>query len=96
MSEKQQPPSYPVPQGYPQGAPVGVAPNVVNVIPPANAGQQYRDQLFALCAQGQHERKTEYGVCGIITAIACFPIGLICLFMDTNVKCSRCGVSLPK
>jgi hypothetical protein len=35
-------------------------------------------------------------VCGIITAIALFPFGLICLFLDINVKCSRCGVSLPK
>ena len=30
--------------------------------------------VFALCAQGQHERKTEYGVCGIITAIVCLPL----------------------
>jgi hypothetical protein len=53
----------------------------------APAGQQYRDQcksilsigtsysnyitVFALCAQGRHERKREYGLCGIITAIVC-------------------------
>ena len=45
MSEKQEVPSYPVPQAVPQvqGAP-GVAPNVINVIPAANIGQQYRDQ----------------------------------------------------
>jgi hypothetical protein len=28
---------------------------------------------------GQHDPVTRYGVCGIITAILCFPIGLICL-----------------
>ena len=54
MSEKQEVPSYPVPQAVPsypvpqavpqvQGAP-GVAPNVINVVPAANIGQQYRDQ----------------------------------------------------
>jgi len=33
----------------------------------------YSDYLtvFAQCAQGQHEQKTEYGMCGIITAIVC-------------------------
>ncbi|KAF8800561.1 hypothetical protein BYT27DRAFT_7199677 [Phlegmacium glaucopus] len=60
------------------------------------AGQSYRDQLFAQCALGNHERKTEYGMFGIIMAVACFPCGLICLFMDTQDKCSRCGVSLQK
>ena len=27
--------------------------------------------VFARCAQGQHERKTEYGMCGIVTAVVC-------------------------
>ncbi|KAF8155761.1 hypothetical protein B0H34DRAFT_798882 [Crassisporium funariophilum] len=60
------------------------------------AGEAYRDQLFAQCAQGNHERKTEYGMCGILTAVFCFPCGLICLFSDSQEKCSRCGVSLEK
>ncbi|KAK7020541.1 hypothetical protein R3P38DRAFT_3198168 [Favolaschia claudopus] len=34
------------------------------------------------------------GVCGIITAVVCFPIGLICLFIDTEQKCDRCGIKL--
>jgi len=63
---------------------------------PAVIAQNYRDQLFAQCAQGNHERKTEYGVCGIITAIFLFPCGLICLFMDKKETCLRCGVSLNK
>ncbi|KAF8155762.1 hypothetical protein B0H34DRAFT_675899 [Crassisporium funariophilum] len=93
----QGPPGYPVAQQYPStpgsipGAPVPVVP-----VDNAAAGQAYRDQLFAQCAQGNHERKTEYGMCGIITAIACFPCGLICLFSDSQEKCSRCGVSLEK
>ena len=37
--------------------------------------------MFALCAQGQHERKIEYGVCGIITAIVCLPSSYLYDFM---------------
>ena len=37
--------------------------------------------VFARCAQGQHERKTEYGVCGIITALVCLPSS--CLQRET-------------
>jgi hypothetical protein len=29
--------------------------------------------VWALCAQGQHVRQTEYGACGRITAIVCLP-----------------------
>ncbi|CAA7264400.1 unnamed protein product [Cyclocybe aegerita] len=62
----------------------------------AALGRQYRDQLFAQCAIGNHERTTTYGVCGIVTAIFCFPCGLICLFNDVEEKCARCGVNLEK
>ncbi|THU97184.1 hypothetical protein K435DRAFT_620327, partial [Dendrothele bispora CBS 962.96] len=45
----------------------------------AQIGEEYRAALFAQCAQGKHSPKTTYGPCGIVTAIICFPIGLICL-----------------
>ncbi|KAF8966605.1 hypothetical protein BDZ97DRAFT_620977 [Flammula alnicola] len=60
----------------------------------ATLGQQYRDQLFAQCAMGNHQPKTNFGICGIITAVMCFPCGLICLFKDTDITCARCGVLL--
>ncbi|THU83143.1 hypothetical protein K435DRAFT_690119 [Dendrothele bispora CBS 962.96] len=60
----------------------------------AQIGEEYRAALFAQCAQGRHSPKTTYGPCGIITAIICFPFGLICLFSDTEKKCDRCGVQL--
>ncbi|KAH9924665.1 uncharacterized protein BXZ73DRAFT_50380, partial [Epithele typhae] len=47
--------------------------------------------VFALCAQGQHDVTTKYGIAGIITAIACFPCGLIALFLDVEKRCVRCG-----
>ncbi|KDR80329.1 hypothetical protein GALMADRAFT_242704 [Galerina marginata CBS 339.88] len=75
------------------GQPMG-APPMDPAMAAAIAGQQYRDQLFAQCAMGNHERVTEYGVLGIITAVVCFPCGLICLFADTKHKCQRCGVSM--
>ncbi len=34
---------------------------------------------LARCARGDHDVETKYGVCGIITAVVCFPCGLICL-----------------
>ncbi|CAK5277364.1 unnamed protein product [Mycena citricolor] len=61
---------------------------------PAEIGEQYRAGLYAQCAQGVHQPTTKYGVCGIITAVVCFPIGLICLFSDSEQKCDRCGVKL--
>ncbi|KAL0576397.1 hypothetical protein V5O48_005586 [Marasmius crinis-equi] len=51
--------------------------------------------LFAQCAQGMHTPRTDYGIAGIIVAILCFPLGLICLFVDRRRKCDRCGVGLP-
>ncbi|KAF7305073.1 hypothetical protein MKEN_01222300 [Mycena kentingensis (nom. inval.)] len=77
------------PQGYPSPPAGGFAPNSAAAI-----GEQYRHALFAACAQGNHSPTTKYGVCGIITAILCFPIGLICLFTDTEQRCDRCGIKL--
>ncbi|KAI0306485.1 hypothetical protein B0F90DRAFT_1623531 [Multifurca ochricompacta] len=62
-------------------------------IPPDEwAGQQYRNQ--PLCARGDHDVTTGFGLCGIICAILLFPIGLIFLCIDTEKKCARCGVRL--
>ena len=38
-----------------------------------------RDIVLARCAHGEHDPQNKYGICGIITALVCFPIGLICL-----------------
>ncbi|KAF7294857.1 hypothetical protein MIND_01023600 [Mycena indigotica] len=96
--------SPPPPQGYPPQQNYAPAPQqgyaqqpVYSPQPqptPAQVGENYRAQLFAQCAQGQHSPTTKYGVCGIITAVVCFPIGLICLFIDTEQRCDRCGIKL--
>ncbi|KDR74033.1 hypothetical protein GALMADRAFT_157830 [Galerina marginata CBS 339.88] len=84
-------------RGYPVAAPpMGMQPNMgMDVNNAAAVGAQYQSALLARCAQGNHEVTTSFGPCGIITAICLFPIGLICLFMDVQKKCSRCGVTLP-
>ncbi|KAF8237430.1 hypothetical protein L208DRAFT_1247542 [Tricholoma matsutake] len=50
--------------------------------------------VYARCAQGLHDPSIKFGICGIILAVICFPIGLICLFLDTDRVCSRCGARL--
>ncbi|KAK7692010.1 hypothetical protein QCA50_005415 [Cerrena zonata] len=53
---------------------------------------QFQAQLFARCARGDHEIIKKYGKGGIICAVICFPVGWICLLLDVQKKCSRCGV----
>ena len=53
MIRKQQPPVYSAinpdaPTQASQEYPAGAASNVVNILPPANVGQQYRDQCKSL------------------------------------------------
>ncbi|KAF8066882.1 hypothetical protein FPV67DRAFT_1496838 [Lyophyllum atratum] len=83
----------PEPQSQWQHAtqPAHSPPPPIQTMSAADIGGQYRNAQFALCAQGNHSRTTKYGVCGIITGVLLFPIGLICLFMDTEEVCSRCG-----
>jgi len=57
-------------------------------------GAQYRNQLWARCASGDHDVTTTFGLCGIICAVLLFPIGLICLCLDSEKKCARCGIRL--
>ncbi|KDR74034.1 hypothetical protein GALMADRAFT_227736 [Galerina marginata CBS 339.88] len=85
-------------RGYPVAAPpMGIQPNMgMDINNAAAIGAQYQSALLARCAQGNHEVTTSFGPVGIITAICLFPIGLICLFMDVQKKCSRCGVTLPR
>ncbi|KAJ7343398.1 hypothetical protein DFH08DRAFT_225708 [Mycena albidolilacea] len=90
--QQQSPPqSYAPQQGY---APQPTPQTHPSQMSAQQVGEQYRAQLFAQCAQGIHQPTTKYGVCGIITAVVCFPIGLICLFVDTEQKCDRCGIKL--
>ncbi|KAF9269600.1 hypothetical protein L218DRAFT_278631 [Marasmius fiardii PR-910] len=89
---QQQP--YP-PQPYPpQPYPPQQQPGAYNVQQQIAMGEAYRANLYAQCAQGIHTPKTNYGVAGIILAVLCFPIGLICLFMDVERKCERCGIRM--
>ncbi|TFK54835.1 hypothetical protein OE88DRAFT_1653353 [Heliocybe sulcata] len=65
----------------------------------AAIGSQYQQRsalllVLARCARGDHDATTSYGAGGIITAVICFPIGLLCLAADKEVKCTRCGVRL--
>ncbi|KAH9851830.1 hypothetical protein C2E23DRAFT_226091 [Lenzites betulinus] len=82
---------------YPQytagGSPWYPPPQVVVQQPPAvlSAGAQYQQQLFAMCAAGNHDIQKKHGIAGIIGAIVFFPIGLLCLMADTEKRCVRCG-----
>ncbi|KAH9949822.1 hypothetical protein B0H21DRAFT_69023 [Amylocystis lapponica] len=53
---------------------------------------QYQHQLLARCARGDHDIHRKYGILGIVGAVVLFPCGLICLFIDSEEKCARCGV----
>ncbi|KAJ7463985.1 hypothetical protein FB451DRAFT_1561923, partial [Mycena latifolia] len=79
---------------YAQPPPQGYAPQPqMNVI--VQPGMSYSAQMFAQCEQGNHQMKTKYGMFGLITAIACFPCGILALFIDNEQKCERCGFSPP-
>ncbi|KDQ60988.1 hypothetical protein JAAARDRAFT_191111 [Jaapia argillacea MUCL 33604] len=86
--------------GGPLGGPLASPPMGTPAMPmnPAQRdiqlGQEYQQRLLAQCARGMHDSKTDYGIGGIIAAIVCFPIGLICLCVDRETKCTRCGVRL--
>ncbi|KAL1701386.1 hypothetical protein EV121DRAFT_294292 [Schizophyllum commune] len=83
------PPAYPQPQEQSH-----LHPPPPQQMSAAQVGEQYRAELLAQCAQGIHDPQRKYGVCGIITAVLCFPCGLICLFSDAEKRCTRCGVKV--
>ncbi|KAK7466084.1 hypothetical protein VKT23_004809 [Stygiomarasmius scandens] len=93
-SYEQQPQQQPYQQPpYPPAA--GQHPSYVMQSQPAlEAGDQYRSQLWAMCARGAHDPETKYGCGGIVIAILLFPFGLIALFIDRERRCARCGVRL--
>ncbi|GLB34875.1 putative uncharacterized conserved protein (DUF2367) [Lyophyllum shimeji] len=43
------------------------------------------------CVQGHHDTTLRFGLCGILMAIIFFPVGLLCLCLDTRRVCVRCG-----
>ncbi|KAJ3909112.1 hypothetical protein F5879DRAFT_934726 [Lentinula edodes] len=55
----------------------------------------YIDHRYCLFNTLKHNQKTKYGICGILTAILCFPCGLLCLFSDRKKRCARCNIALP-
>lgn len=77
------------PAGYPAGAPaanIGAQYQNERKRPDVHCGfvvelisSSFARTVLARCARGQHDATRKYGMCGIITAIVCFPCGLICL-----------------
>jgi len=82
MATPQAYPAMATPQAYPaMAAPQGFYPMVP---------QQF---VVDRCANG-HSLRTDYGACGIITAILLFPIGLFALLIDRRSVCTRCGTTV--
>ncbi|KAM5534993.1 hypothetical protein V8D89_011366 [Ganoderma adspersum] len=89
-----QPQFYPTAGVYAQGS---IGPQSGFQTAPAQAvyvmgpAAQYQQQLFTMCANGNHDVVTKYGMVGILTAVFCFPIGLLALLVDKERRCVRCG-----
>ncbi|KAI1790166.1 hypothetical protein LXA43DRAFT_891576 [Ganoderma leucocontextum] len=86
-----QPQLYPSPGVYAQGS---IGPQSGFQTAPVymmGPGVQYQQQLYAMCASGNHDVTTKYGMVGILTAVFCFPIGLLALLVDKERRCVRCG-----
>ncbi|KAF9054036.1 hypothetical protein BJ165DRAFT_1522616 [Panaeolus papilionaceus] len=62
---------------------------------PMNAWRREQGQYMNVrCAQGYHESGRSFGLCGICSAVLLFPIGLACLFLDSERRCRECGAIL--
>ncbi|RDB30675.1 hypothetical protein Hypma_005984 [Hypsizygus marmoreus] len=61
---------------------------------PTPVEKQEPNGLDAECAMRKHKPETKYGILGIIVAVLFIPLGLICLFLDTQEVCARCGQKL--
>ncbi|KAF9462521.1 hypothetical protein BDZ94DRAFT_721370 [Collybia nuda] len=46
------------------------------------------------CPGGNHDRKTIFKPCGVLAAVFLFPIGLVCLVVDSDEVCKKCGLDL--
>ena len=42
--------------------------------------------VFTICANGNHDVVTKYGMVGILTAVFCFPIGLLALLYVSHMR----------
>ncbi|KAI0789693.1 hypothetical protein C8Q75DRAFT_147972 [Abortiporus biennis] len=77
--------------GMPQPQ-IGDVPQQQQLNNDVTVGTQFQNQLYAQCAQGNHDTVRKYGQCGIITAVCCFPCGLLAMLFDYEERCARCGV----
>ncbi|KAF9054034.1 hypothetical protein BJ165DRAFT_1522615 [Panaeolus papilionaceus] len=54
-----------------------------------------KSEEYNPCSHGYHDPdKRKFGMCGIAAAVLLFPLGILCLLMDTSRKCKRCGNTL--
>jgi hypothetical protein len=93
-------PGFQQPQFVPQQQPqfmqpqfTGAAPmtNVININ--NNTAPTAVVPIVYACAGG-HTPYTPVPITGILWAVLCFPIGLICLFSEMQTRCSVCGAML--
>ncbi|KAG5727978.1 hypothetical protein E4T56_gene19340 [Termitomyces sp. T112] len=61
---------------------------------PQYHGPPMNNAYLSPCAQGHHASSIRFGLCGILAAIFCFPIGFICMCLDTERVCARCGIRM--
>jgi len=47
------------------------------------------DHPEMVCLQHGHERRSSFGLVGILAAIFWFPLGMACMFVDRKVRCTR-------
>jgi hypothetical protein len=82
-------------QGYPQQAvpiPMAVGPDgqplqpIKIVIPGAVAASN-----VPLCIDHQpHDYQENFTLCGVLWAVCCFPVGLLCCFAMRETRCIKC------
>ncbi|TFK76282.1 hypothetical protein BDN72DRAFT_830832 [Pluteus cervinus] len=94
-SQNAPPPAMPEPDYAPdpnsQGEHQGAPPPAYTGPGPPPRSRRFRPMLPP-CEYGYHQPRVEFGLCGILAAIFCFPIGLLCLCLDTDRRCVRCGM----
>ena len=47
------------------------------------------DHPEMVCLQQGHERRSSFGLVGILAAIFWFPLGMACMLVDRKVRCTR-------
>ncbi|KAF9546735.1 hypothetical protein CPC08DRAFT_715946 [Agrocybe pediades] len=73
--------------------PMPMRPNTVSTVydRAENVGDRFASELYGRCARGEHQPTRKYGLVGIVAAIVFFPVGLLCLCVDREKSCKRCG-----